>query len=1090
MSVLGLMALVQAALGGDAGPVDFRREVRPLLAERCFPCHGPDEAARKAKLRLDSATGATAERKNGAAIVPGEPERSELLARITARDPEERMPPAESGKQPLDAREQELLRRWIAAGARYETHWAWTAPRRSELPAVRAESWPRDPLDRFVLARLEEAQLAPAAPADPERLLRRVTLDLSGLPPTLAELDAFLRERARDPEAAYAAAVERLLASPAHAEHLATQWLDLARYADTYGYQSDVERRVWPWRDWVIRAFAANMPHDRFLVAQLAGDLLPEATRDDVLATAFLRLHRQTNEGGSTEEEFRSEYVADRVNTFGTALLGVTLECARCHDHKYDPFTTREYYELASFFDDGDESGLYSHFTGATPTPKLALPNEEQERELAAAEARVAELERDLAQHFERLRARSAETRAPLSVRAPLARYSFDALTTEGRFANARDAERPGEIFDGPQLVPGFAGSALRFSGDNGARLPGVGAFQEWQPFSFALRLELTEKKVRAVVLHRSYAWTDAASQGYQLLVEDGRLTFALVHFWPGDAIAITTRAELPLGRFVHVAATYDGSMRADGLALWLDGERAECEVVRDKLTRTIASGDPGWPTLAQRFRDNGLAGGAIDELALFDVELAGLEVRALAGLEPVGDRPERLRHESLATDERAAELRAELTEARRVLCAARAAVPEIMVQRDDGPPRTTFVLRRGRYDDPDRAQPVEPGTPAVFPPLAAGERADRLALARWLVAPEHPLTARVVVNRAWQLLFGRGLVETAENFGVQGTLPANPELLDTLAVDLVASGWDLRALLRRIVLSATYRQDSRADAAARERDPANELLGRYPARRLAAEPIRDLALAASELLVRDVGGPSVRPWQPPGLWSFTAAGDYTPDEGAGRHRRSLYTFWKRTAPPPNLSLFDAARREVCVARRASTNTPQQALVLLNDPQFVECAGALARLVLDEPDDAARLTMLFRRLAGRAPALDELAPLATLLVDARTSYAGDLSAAEALRAAAGCELPAEADPTFLDKHGEFPKRDRAHQNARRRLDGSRRLCREPIDVGLPPKKCMRVEKNATLRIRLQDPKLPPSRSRHHRRLRSACPKSA
>ncbi|MEQ1893200.1 MAG: DUF1553 domain-containing protein, partial [Planctomycetota bacterium] len=385
------------------------------------------------------------------------------------------------------------------------------------------------------------------------------------------------------------------------------------------------------------------------------------------------------------------------------------------------------------------------------------------------------------------------------------------------------------------------------------------------------------------------------------------------------------------------------------------------------------------------------------------------LEVARRAGSPRRGEE-ETHAHLFLTHDARAAELRSALLDARRARSELRERIPEIMVQRDDGPPRTTYVLRRGRYDDPDRAQPVEPGTPTVLGPLAIEGRADRLDLARWLVAPENPLAARVVVNRAWQLLFGRGLVETVENFGVQGTLPANPELFDTLAVEFVASGWDLRALLRRIVTSATYRQDSRVDAATRERDPANELLGRYPARRLSAEQIRDLALAASELLVRDIGGPSVRPWQPPGLWSFTAAGDYTPDEGPGRHRRSLYTFWKRTSPPPNLTLFDAARREVCVARRASTNTPQQALVLLNDPQFVECAGALARLALEEASaDGERCATLFRRLAGRRPEVAELEELISLLADARQAFAVDPGSAEALRASAACELAPEAD---------------------------------------------------------------------------------
>ena len=1012
--VLPGLVLFLGALATPQGPPDFQREVRPILAEHCFACHGPDEGQRKAKLRLDTFAGATAEREGGAALVPGRAAESALLARVASDDPEECMPPPKSGKARLTEAEQATLARWIAAGARYDVHWAFVAPQKAPLPVVERAAWCRDELDRYVLARIEAAGLAPSAEAEPALLLRRVTLDLTGLPPTLMELDEFLEEHARDPQGAYRRALERLLASPHFGERVASDWLDLARYADTYGYQSDVYRRVWPWRDWVIDAFNRNLAYDQFVTWQLAGDLVADATREQKLATAFNRLHRQTNEGGSVEAEFRAEYVADRVNTFGTAFLGLTLECARCHDHKYDPLATREYYALSAFFDRGDECGLYSHFTDATPTPTLALPTEEQELASATARGALERLEAELAalpeartSEFERWLASAPRPPAP----QPVARYAFDALA-DNHFENALDPAHPGEIYEGPQLVPGHSGNALRFSGDNGALLPGAGEFAHWQPFAFSLWLRVPERKERAVILRRSRAWTDAGSQGYQLLLEEGCLSFALIHFWPGDAIAIRTRGEFPLGRWVHVAASYDGSARAAGLALYVEGVRAPWSVVRDHLVKPITGGDPGPLALAERFRDTGLAGGEIDELSVFARALSDFDVAQLAAAPEAAPsfgelaRAAQRAHYFLAVDPAAAELRTRLTAARHELADALAAVPEIMTMADDAPARATYVLRRGRYDDPDRAHPLEAGTPNALPPLPDGVPHDRLALARWLTDGRHPLTARVAVNRFWQMLFGRGLVETAENFGVQGTPPANPELLDALAVDFVAGGWDVKALLTRIVTSATYRQGSRTTPALAEHDPANQLLARYPARRLSAEQVRDQALAASGLLCTTIGGPSVKPWQPPGLWSISAAGDYVPDEGEARHRRSLYTFWKRTVPPPNLTLFDAARREVCVARRGSTNTPQQALVLLNDPQFVEAAGALALRVLTEAqDEDERLTRVFRRLTGRAPNASELVELRALDLDEREGFVVAPTDAAALLTSTGLALP-------------------------------------------------------------------------------------
>ncbi len=1017
-----LLVLAGLAAGQEVERrIDFQREIRPILSERCFACHGPDEGQRKGKLRLDTFAGATAAREDGAAIVPGRPAESVLIARVTAADPEEAMPPAQSGKPRLDPEQRELLRRWIEAGARYDTHWAFVPARRAPLPGVRNAAWCRDGLDRFVLARSEAAGLVPSPEAEPELLLRRVSFDLTGLPPAVSEIDDFLAAHEHDAESAYREAVERLLASPQFGEHLAAGWLDLARYADTYGYQSDVERRVWPWRDWVIAAFNRNLPYDEFVTEQLAGDLLPNASKEQRLATAFNRLHRQTNEGGSVEEEFRVEYVADRVSTFATAFLGLTLGCARCHDHKFDPFTTREYYALGAYFDDIDESGLYSHFTDATPTPALALPTEEQEQRIAGARPEVTRLERELdGLRQARLQAFEGWLAGPHEVAMPpaVARYPLDEIR-DGKLANLVDPEKPGNTYDGPELVDvdadGRAGRALYFSGDNGANFPGVAEFAHWQPFSFALRIRVSEPKPRAVVLRRSRAWTDAGSQGYQLLLEEGRLSWSLVHFWPGDAIAVRTRAELPLSRWVHVVATYDGSARAAGLALYVDGRRAELEIVRDHLVRPITGGDPGPLALAERFRDVGLAGGEIDELWVFERELSALEAARLAGRETEGaERTELLAHYLTSVDAEAQTLRARLSAARRVLAEAQAAVPEIMVMEDRPEPRPAFVLRRGRYDDPDRARPVEPGTPAALPPLPLGAPANRLALARWLTDGAHPLTARVEVNRIWQLLFGRGLVETAEDFGVRGSLPTHPELLDELAVSFVESGWDVKALVRRIVLSATYRQSARMrtlDGPDRvSADPTDVLLARFPARRLTAEQVRDQALSASGLLVPTLGGPSVKPWQPPGLWSFSAAGDYVPDEGDARHRRSLYTFWKRTVPPPNLTLFDAARREVCEARRASTNTPQQALVLLNDPQFVEAAVALAIRSSLEPGGSREIERVFRALTGRHPSASERSELLALYAAERAELVATPGAADELLKASAISLEPGLDP--------------------------------------------------------------------------------
>ena len=1000
-----------------AARVDFDRAVRPLLPDRCFPCHGPDAAAREAELRLDDPVAARAERDGVRAIVPGDAQASELVARILHDDPEERMPPADSGRKPLSEAEKQVLTRWISEGAEYAPHWAFVPPHATAPPTVRDADWCLDPLDRYVLARLEVEQLSPSPEAERGVWLRRVSLDLTGLPSTPEEAATFLADAQ---PGAHERVVDRLLASSRFGERMASEWMDLARYADTYGYQSDVYRPMWRWRDWVIEAFNQNLPYSDFLTYQLAGDLLPDATREQRLATAFNRLHRMTNEGGSVEEEFRVEYVADRVQTFSTTFLGLTMECARCHDHKYDPLPTRDYYRLAAYFDDIDESGLYSHFTDAVPTPTLALATPEQERALATAAEDIAAAERALAARvqaargeFEAWRAAGGRIRAP----APIAHYPLDEIGTDGTLGNLTTPERPGRVLDAPQSIVGARGGALRFSGDDNASFPGVAEFAHTDAFSFVLWMRAPTRLERAVVLRRSRSWTDAGSQGYQLLIEDGRLTWSLIHFWPGNAASVRTREEFPLERWVEVALTHDGSGTAAGLRVFLDGAPVALELVRDGLWKPITGGDPGALTLAERFRDVGFAGGGVDELRVYERCLAPAEVAEIhaPGAAALASDEESFTAWLAAHDEAHRSALAPLKSARVARAQLLAGVEEIMTMTATPTPRAAYVLLRGRYDHPDLQQPVSAGTPTALPPVPTGAPEDRLGVAQWLTQDAHPLTARVAVNRLWALMFGVGLVETRENFGVQGKPPSHPELLDALALEFIASDWNVKGMLRRIALSASYRQSSRVRAELARTDPEDRLLGRFPPRRLSAEQIRDQALAVSGLLMEKIGGPSVRPWQPPGLWSIGAGGEYRPDAGEGRWRRSLYTYWRRTIPPPSMLLFDAATRDVCSARRQETSTPLQALALMNDPQLTECARVLAARVAREAgaDPDARIARAFALLCGRAPSTSELAALRGVYDAQLAEYRADPAAAAALLAVGVAPNPPDADPADL-----------------------------------------------------------------------------
>lgn len=930
--------------------VKFNRDVRPILSDKCFFCHGPDPKKREADLRLDMRDEAL----EAKAFVPGKAEISELIHRVLTTDADDHMPPAKSKLGDLTADEIAILKQWINEGAEYEAHWAF-------IP-LKPEATKDQSIDKIVSAGLSERGLKMQAEATPETLIRRLSFDLTGLPPTPEEATAFVTEYQFDPASSIQHLVTRLLASPHYGERMAVDWLDVARYADSYGFQVDREREVWPWRDWVVKAFNDNLPYDKFVTWQLAGDLLPNATDEQILATAFNRLHQQENEGGSVEEEYRVEYVADRVQTVATAFLGLTFECSRCHDHKYDPITQKDYYGLFSMLQNIDEAGLYSFFTPSPPTPAMMLMDQPTKDKMAALKARVAALEKP-----------KSSTSPDLS-RDELAHFTFDELKGNKladslhaapppqpkKDANGKGPPDPAAVLKGEnKLVAGKVGNAIQFTGDDAVDTP-LGNFQRHEPFSVSLWMQTPDVKDRAVVFHRSQAWTDAASRGYELLIEEGKLKWSLIHFWPGNAISIRMKENLPLKQWLQVIVTYDGSSRAGGLKVFVDGQQAVVDVIKDNLTKTIAGGGHDNISLGERMRDRGFKGGMIDDFRVF-----GRDVTT--------------------------ETNAELQKARAELFAFQDAQKELMVMKELPQPKKAYVLTRGEYDK--RGEEVGPTTPASLSPFPKGAPKNRLGYARWLTAPDHPLMARVTVNRLWQSLFGRGLVKTTEDFGSQGERPLYPELLDYLAMKFIQSGWDVKALVKEIVLSQVYRQNSFADAKTMADDPENQWLARGPRFRLPAEMIRDNALAAAGLIKLTVGGPPVHAYE-----MSEAFKPVTPGAGDTVYRRSLYSSWRRTSPPPAMVAFDAPRRAVCISKRERTDSPLQALILLNGVQYVEAARVLGeKLHLETKGDLSKMIELgFLRCLSRKPDVKEVQICTQLYQEQLTHFKAVPKEAEAL----------------------------------------------------------------------------------------------
>ena len=977
--------------------VDFATQIKPLLSDRCFLCHGPDADTRQADLRLDvssSITGPLASDAAQYAVVPGNPNASQLIARILSDDTDLQMPPADSGLS-LTLSEKTLLSRWVAEGAEWKGHWAFEQIAKPDVPSVRNTAWCRNEIDRFVVARQEEKSILQNEPAAKERLLRRATFDLTGLPPTLNEIDEFVADERPN---AFEVVVDRLLASKHYGERMASDWLDVARYSDTYGYQVDRDRFVWPWRDWVVSSFNDNKPYNEFIVEQLAGDLLPNATKDQILATTFNRLHPQKVEGGSVPEEFRVEYVADRAQTTATAFMGLTMECCRCHDHKYDPLSQREYYQFYSFFNNIDESGLYSYFTNSVPTPTLRLTNEQQAKELAELQQNV-----DKASEAERnLWSEISGTDRGQRVMVQLSAVTEERLADSAKLISGELAFLDFESGNagGNKVVDARGSKVVSLTGDHGIDVK-VGNFSRWQPFTISTWMKTPKAFERCVVFHRSRAWTDAGSRGYELLIEDGHLSVALIHFWPGNAIAVKSVAPIAIDEWMHVSITYDGSSRAAGLQLFVNGTVLATDVVRDNLYKNITGGGGDNITIGQRFRDIGFAGGQVDDFRVFNRQLTALEIKQLSdgtslhnalSCSPESRTPEQqvqLLEYAATTCDLGIEAQLEqLQAAREILFRKQDALQEIMVMQERAVPRKAWVLARGAYDAPTDEVVAE--VPAALPPMDASSAKNRLGLAKWLTSDNHPLTARVAMNRLWQMFFGHGLVRTPEDFGSQGMVPSHPRLLDWLAADFRDSGWNVKRSLKLIMMSATYQQSSRTSEELYGLDPGNVWLARFPVFRLPAEMLRDNALSVSGLLQTQIGGPPVKPYELAA--SFKPS---TPDKGAGLYRRSLYTYWKRTAPAPVMMALDASTRDVCRVRRERTASPLQALVVMNGPQFVEASRVLANRLMNQhsQNEDEILNGMFRLLTSRLPTDHERVVLMQLYNDQCAHFAGDTMAA-------------------------------------------------------------------------------------------------
>jgi hypothetical protein len=996
--------------------VRYNRDIRPILSENCFTCHGPDSAARKASLRLDRFADAIASRKESQpAIVPGQPEKSALVARILTADDDDVMPPVKT-KRKLTAQQKELLRAWIAEGAEYELHWSYQPPSKAPLPQLhnaRNAKGARNEIDRFILARLENDNLSPAPEADTRTIARRVALDLTGLPPTPEMVETFLKDKSAN---AYERYVDRLLESSAWGEHRGRYWLDAARYADTHGIHFDNYREMWTYRQWVINAFNRNMPYDQFTVEQLAGDLLPNATIEQQIASGFNRCNITSNEGGLIDEEYLVLYMKDRTETASQVFMGLTAMCAGCHDHKFDPLSTREYYSMAAFFNNSTAGSRDGN--KKDPPPVVVVPTEVDrarwfalEKELPDAKERVANRRKEARPDFEKWEPVSP----PFIAAIPTSKLLLNAALSEasdGKIHFAVNGEdRSAEISSTQKWIDGGVSAKAFQSGDGlKLKLGDVGDFERDASWSYGAWVWIENKERSGGLIARMDEKNDY--RGWDLFLDKDKPVAHFVNKWPDNAVRVASKTKIEPKKWTHIFVTYDGSSKASGVRMFINGKAVETEADDKKLKDTIRNHVP--LTIAHRSD-----GGIIENVGLQDVRV----YERLLTAEEVGAIARNTRAAFLATKETDARTKEEgdelytawlgvldgpfMKEAGTLAALEqedrdirkRGSIAHVFHEKEQEP--MAYVLYRGEYDR--RRDRVVAATPEVLPPMAEELPRNRLGVAKWLVSPQHPLTARVAVNRFWQEIFGTGLVRTTGDFGVSGELPSHPELLDWLAVDFVESGWDVKRLFKMIVMSSTYRQSAVATPEKLQKDPQNRLLARGPRFRMDAEMIRDGALAASGLLVNKIGGPSVRPYQPEGVWETVAmresdTREYQQDHGESLYRRSIYTFWKRAAPPASMDIFNAPSRETCTVRRERTDTPLQALVTLNDTQFIEAARHLAELAIKNGGRSphTRLNFVAERLLARPLRPEELKVCESILEDLLDAYKKDKESAEKL----------------------------------------------------------------------------------------------
>ncbi|NND08776.1 MAG: DUF1553 domain-containing protein [Saprospiraceae bacterium] len=1011
--------------------VDFNYHIKPILSDRCFACHGPDENAREADLMLhtEQALFAPIDSSGDQYVVrPGNLVQSAIYDRIISDDPDYVMPPPSSNLS-LDSYEKALIKRWIEQGAKWKDHWAFIAPSRPDIPKLGKKHVVHNSIDGLVIEQLSGTNLKPSELAEPSKLLRRVYFDLIGLPPTLAVVQRFSADPSQEH---YLRIVDDLLETPQYGERMASLWLDVSRYADSHGYQDDRQRTVWPWRDWVVNAFNDNLSYQDFVTWQLAGDLLPDASYRQKLATTFNRNHPITQEGGVINEEYLNEYAADRVQTFSTAFLGLTMECARCHDHKYDPLSQEDFYELYGFFNNvKDEKGKISYFDLA-PAPNIKMQDEEYEQHIERVKHTILHLEDELEkigdreqEFFESWKQNNASdisaSKESLQAHMPMESegWLFTDLARPGEFAKV-NINLPPSI-PRPEKVSGRKGGALSFNGENFLSLGEIGDFDWHHDFSMgAYILHTAKHRKTAGILSRRNG--ELYRQGYDLsLTPENRLTFRLIHSMRNEYLEVQTQREITAHKWHHVIVSYDGSGKAKGVRLFINGERQGTRIIRDSLKhQSILNGNDllagHWNHRARELDDlYGFKGGKIDEVILYNRALSDLEIKSIYRGQPVKSTNEKSLFDHYLLNHSVG-----FKETKEQLDSFRAIdlhLPEIPIMQEADTIKSAFVLARGAYDAP--VKKVSRATPEAVLPLSPNLDKNRLGLAQWLFDDQHPLTSRVMVNRLWQMCFGRGLVKTLEDFGSQGDLPSHPALLDWLSVEFRESGWNIKHVLKLIVSSATYQQSARMNAQSLQRDPENILLSRGPHKPLTAEMIRDQALAVSGLLDRRLGGKWVKPYQPAGIWKEMAnqigENKYRHSSGSNLYRRSLYTYWKRTIPPPTMLTFDAPERTICSVKRQSTSTPLQALVLMNDPTYIESSRTLVQqLLLDEDRQVpTSISEAFNQITAREPSSEEMKTLEYLFQQMKDHYSEQKDEASMLLQTGASKAPISKDASNL-----------------------------------------------------------------------------